>query len=220
VNPDCDLDSLIHYNRQRAVIQALLRNPRDEQLKVGLYLSGDMSHLDYPKDLLGRVVTTNGLLEELEKAYPDEFINNRSNQIELLARIITGFVDGKITKSDISEAIKNFKFIDPSKKSVKVQVDTSELSPIHQYLFYSWLETLGKNGNNLRTQRMIVDRLAHIDNCIEEKGYVDIKADKIGKRPEWKKWVDFLVDKKYLKPEKRKEQGRRSKTIYVPKSNL
>ncbi|MBC8228804.1 hypothetical protein H8E77_04555, partial [bacterium] len=48
VNPDVDLEAFIEYNRQRAVFQALLRNPRNEQRHVSIYLSGDLHYTAYP----------------------------------------------------------------------------------------------------------------------------------------------------------------------------
>tara|TARA_B100000809_G_scaffold210477_1_gene213802 strand:- start:2612 stop:3346 length:735 start_codon:yes stop_codon:yes gene_type:complete len=159
VNGNRNLDDLIHYNRQRAVIQALLRNPRDEKLKVGIYLSGDMSHLDYPKDLLGRVVTTNSLLRQLKEQHPEQFVNNRQTQIDLLSRVASGFLDGEIDR-DISTVIEDFKF--KESHSGTETIDLSALTPIQQHIFYGWLELQGDSANKPRIQRSLIDKIKHV----------------------------------------------------------
>jgi hypothetical protein len=211
VNGDRNLDDLIHYNRQRAVIQALLRNPRDENLKVGIYLSGDMSHLDYPKDLLGRVVTTNSLLAQLKERHPDQFINNRQMQIDLLSRVASGFLEGEIDR-DISAVISDFKFKDSNNHTETI--DLSVLTPVQQHIFYGWLELQGDSANNHRTQRSTIDRIKHVHQCIEDKGHLDKKSDRKGKRPDWDKWILFLMDKGYLAPHTLKTKTR-PKTVYL-----
>jgi hypothetical protein len=60
-----------------------------------------------------------------------------------------------------------------------------------------------------------IGRLNHVDRCIEEKGYVDKVSDRKGKIPEWKKWIDFLVETEYLEPEKQSGPGKKPKTVYV-----
>ena len=211
VNEHRNLDQLIHYNRQRAVIQALLRNPRDENLKVGIYLSGDMSHLDYPTDLLGRVVTTNSLLRQLKEKHPDQFLNSRKTQIDLLSRVVSGFLEGEIER-DISAVIEDFKFKDSHNQTETI--DLSVLTPVQQHIFYGWLELQGDSANNHRTQRSIINRIQHVHQCIQDKGHLDKKGDRKGKRPDWDKWILFLMEKGYLTPHIL-ETKTKPKTVYL-----
>jgi hypothetical protein len=218
VNLDADLDTHIEYNRQRAVLQALLRTPRDERRTVCLYLSGDMSHLDYPEDLKGRVVTTNRLLKALKEKYPNTFICNRENQIELLARVIAGFIDGTVTREDVSAAIADFdfsgKYAGGKHEARKETVDLSGLSGVHRYLVELWVEVHKDSSDHAKVIKTAIERLKHVDQCIDEKGYVDKTQDVKGTNQDWKTWIDFLVDKGYLKPEKRIVTVR-SQTVYV-----
>jgi len=123
--------------------------------------------------------------------------------------VVSGFLEGKIDR-DISAVIEDFKF-KASHNGTKT-IDLSALTPIQQYLFYGWLELQGDSANNPRTQRSIIDRIKHVQQCIEENGHLD-KRDKKGKRPEWDKWIQFLLEKKYLIPEVVKTKTR-SKTVY------
>jgi hypothetical protein len=162
---------------------------------VGLYLSGDMSHLDYPKDLLGRVVTTNTLLKQLKDKHPDQFLNSRKTQIDLLSRVVSGFLEGEIER-DISAVIEDFKFKDSHNQTETI--DLSVLTPVQQHIFYGWLELQGDSANNHRTQRSIINRIQHVHQCIQDKGHLDKKSDRKGKRPDWDKWILFLMEKGYL----------------------
>jgi hypothetical protein len=219
VNPNADLDTHIEYNRQRAVLQALLRTPRDERRTVCLYLSGDMSHLDYPDDLKGRVVTTNRLLKALREKYPSKFIGNRDNQIELLARVIASFIDGTVTRDDIAAAIEEFDFngsyVGGKREGRKETVDLSGLSKTHRYLVELWLEVHKELSDHARVIKTAIDRLEHVDRCIKEKGYVDKTQDRKGTIPDWQNWINFLVEKEYLKPEKRNSSGKKPKNVYI-----
>ena len=72
----------------------------------------------------------------------------------------------------------------------------------------------GDSANNPRTQRSIIDRIKHVQQCIEDKGHLDKKMDRKGKRPDWDKWIQFLVEKRYLIPEVVRTKTR-SKTVYL-----
>ena len=218
VNPDTDLMEHIHYNRERSVQQALLRIPRDERLRVCLYLSGDMSHLKYSKDLVGRVVTTNSQLKQLRDRYPDTFIGNRNTQLELLARTITGFIVGKATRDNISGVIEDFEFVGENtgehrNEDRKTIIDLSQLSPEHKRIVELWCER--NETDNAKVVESAIKRLRHIDKLIDEKGFADkSKNDKQGTDSEWKKWLDFLVDVGYLITEKLEGSANRPKIVY------
>ena len=76
-----------------------------------------------------------------------------------------------------------------------------------------WLELLGDSANKPRIQRSLIDKIKHVDQCIKEKGSLDKKRDKKGKRPQWDKWIQFLVEKRYLVPHT-VETKTKPKTVY------
>ena len=124
--------------------------------------------------------------------------------------MVSGFLEGKIDR-EISAVIEDFKFKDSSNHTETI--DLSVLTPVQQYIFYGWLELQGDSANKPRTQRSIIDKIKHLHQCVEENSHLDKKRDRRGKRPEWDKWIQFLVEKKYLIPEVVKTKTK-PKTVY------
>ena len=240
VNPDIDLEAFIEYNRQRAVFQTLLRNPRNEQRHVSIYLSGDLHYTAYPDYLRNRVIPTEILMDKLKAEYPDKFLSNRETQIELLARVAAGFLDGKIDdiddlsacnggsrsnrakpQADPTPVFTDFKFkgnYGKGESARKVEVDLSELTEQQQYIVNGYIEKYSKDTDHARAYQTAIGRLNYVDTCIKENGYLDRTNDRKGKKSNWKQWVDYLLEVEYLKPIKIKIT-RQSKTVYVHPEN-
>jgi|GEM_PF-1882965 len=72
--------------------------------------------------------------------------------------------------------------------------------PVKDPLREAWLGR--KDGFDNKKER--------IDQCIAEKGFVDLVGDKVGERGTWICAVEYFIQQGYLKPEKRKR-----KTVYV-----
>jgi DNA polymerase elongation subunit (family B) len=218
VNEDVDLEEFIEYNRQRAVFQALLRNPRNEQRHVSIYLSGDLHYTAYPDYLRNRVIPTEILMDLLKAEYPDKFLSNRETQIELLARVAAGFLDGTILDiDDPIQVFNNFEFKGDYGKGEsprKVEVDLSNLSLDEKYLIETFVEEHSGNTDHARAYQTAIERLEHVKKCVAEKGYVDRVKDKKGKRQDWKNWIEHLIDKNFIEPVEIKVEGKKSKTGY------
>jgi hypothetical protein len=186
VNPDVDLEAFIEYNRQRAVFQALLRNPRNERRHVSIYLSGDLHYTAYPDYLRNRVIPTEILMDKLKAEYPDKFLSNREVQIELLARVAAGFLDGAIDDiDDPTPVFGDFKFkgdYGKGESARKVEVDLSELTEQQQYIINGYIEKYSKNTDHAEAYKWAIERLKHVDTCIKENGYLDRTNDRKGKR--------------------------------------
>jgi len=216
VNPDIDLEAFIEYNRQRAVFQALLRNPRNEQRHVSIYLSGDLHYTAYPDYLRNRVIPTEILMDKLKAEYPDKFLSNREVQIELLARVAAGFLDGAIDDiDDPTPVFTDFKFkgnYGKGESARKVEVDLSNIPNDEKYLIESFVDEHRNNTDHAEAYKWAIERLEHVKKCIAEKGYVDKVKDKKGKRQDWKKWIEHLIDKNFLEPVEIKVEGKKSKT--------
>jgi hypothetical protein len=207
VNEDVDLEAFIEYNRQRAVFQALLRNPRNEQRHVSIYLSGDLHYTAYPDYLRNRVIPTEILMDKLKAFYPDKFLSNRETQIELLARVAVGFLDGTILDIDNpsmsttegrrpTPVFGDFEFkgdYGKGESARKVEVDLSKCSEKEQHIINGFIEKYSKDTDHARAYQTAIERLEHVKKCIADKGYVDIVKDKKGKRPDWKQWIEHLV---------------------------
>ena len=157
------------------------------------------------------MVTTNSLLRQLKEKHPDQFLNSRKTQIDLLSRVVSGFLEGEIER-DISAVIEDFKFKDSHNQTETI--DLSVLTPVQQHIFYGWLELQGDSANNHRTQRSIINRIKHVHQCIQDKGHLDKKSDRKGKRPDWDKWILFLMEKGYLTPHIL-ETKTKPKTVYL-----
>ena len=217
VNPDVDLEAFIEYNRQRAVFQALLRNPRNEQRHVSIYLSGDLHYTAYPDYLRNRVIPTEILMDKLKAEYPDKFLSNRDVQIDLLARVASGFIDGAIDDiDDPTPVFGDFEFKGDYGKGTdarKVEVDLSEFSEEEQHIINGFVEKYCKDTDHARAYKTAIERLRHIKKCIENKGYVELRADIKGKRQIWGTWLEHLVANKYL-VEISIKTGRRPKKAY------
>jgi hypothetical protein len=226
VNEDVDLEAFIEYNRQRAVFQALLRNPRNEQRHVSIYLSGDLHYTAYPDYLRNRVIPTEILMDKLKVEYPDKFLSNREVQIELLARVAAGFIDGTIDDIDDLSACNaqagptpvftEFKFkgdYGKGESARKVEVDLSNIPNDEKYLIESFVDEHRNNTDHAEAYKWAIERLEHVKKCLKIKGYVDKDKDKKGKRPDWKRWIKHLVQKGFLQPTKIKTKTR-SKTVY------
>ena len=218
VNPDVDLEAFIEYNRQRAVFQTLLRNPRNDQRHVSIYISGDLHYTTYPDYLRNRVIPTEILMDKLKAAYPDKFLSNRETQIELLARVAVGFLDGTISDiDDPTPVFSNFEFKGDYGKGMdarKVEVDLSYIHDDDKYLIESFVDEQRNNTDHAESYKWTIERLEHVKKCIAEKGYLDRVKDCKGRRPDWKKWIEHLVDKNFLEPIKIKVEGKKSKTGY------
>jgi hypothetical protein len=219
VSPDIDLEAFIEYNRQRAVFQTLLRNPRNEQRHVSIYLSGDLHYTAYPDYLRNRVIPTEILMDILKAFYPDKFLSNREVQIELLARVAAGFLDGAIDDiDDPTPVFGDFKFkgdYGKGESARKVEVDLSHLSEDEKYLIETFVEEHSGNTDHARAYQTAVERLEHVKKCIAEKGYVELRADKKGERKMWQTWLKHLEMKNYL-VETTIGTGRRQKKAYKP----
>jgi hypothetical protein len=217
VNPDVDLEAFIEYNRQRAVFQALLRNPRNEQRHVSIYLSGDLHYTAYPDYLRNRVIPTEILMDKLKAEYPDKFLSNRETQIELLARVAAGFIEGTIDDiDDPTPVFTDFKFKGNYGKGEsvrKVEVDLNNIPNDEKYLIESFVDEHRNNTDHAEAYKWAIERLEHVKKCIANKGYVDKDKDKKGERPTWKKWIEHIVQKGFLQPTKIKTKTR-SKTVY------
>jgi hypothetical protein len=217
VNPDVDLENFIEYNRQRAVFQTLLRNPRNDKRHVSIYLSGDLHYMAYPDYLRNRVIPTEILMDKLKAAYPDKFLSNREVQIEILARVAVGFLDGTINDIDNPTPIfENFEFkgdYGKGESARKVEIDLSEFSEEEQYVINGFVENYCKDTDHARAYQTAIERLRHLKKCIENKGYVELREDKKGKREIWETWLKYLVANNYL-TELSIETGRRPKTAY------
>jgi hypothetical protein len=222
VNPDVDLEAFIEYNRQRAVFQALLRNPRNERRHVSIYLSGDLHYTAYPDYLRNRVIPTEILMDKLKAEYPDKFLSNREVQIELLARVAAGFLDGAIDDiDDPTPVFGDFKFkgdYGKGESARKVEVDLSELTEQQQYIINGYIEKYSKNTDHAEAYKWAIERLKHVDTCIKENGYLDRTNDRKGKKSDWKQWMDYLLEVGYLKPVKIKIT-RQSKIVLVHGEN-
>ena len=218
VNPDVDLETFIEYNRQRAVFQTLLRNPRNSKRHVSIYLSGDLHYTAYPDYLRNRVISTEILMDKLKTAYPDKFLSNRETQIELLARVAVGFLDGIINDIDAPTSIfENFEFkgnYGKGESTRKVEIDLSEFPEEEQHIINGFIEKYSKDTDHARAYQTAIERLEHVKKYIADKGYVDIVKDKKGKRPDWKQWIEHLVSQKYLK-EEILETNTKPKTVFV-----
>ena len=232
VSPDVDLEAVIEYNRQRAVFQTLLRNQRNEQRHVSIYLSGDMHYTAYPDYLRNRVVETNALMRKLKEMYPDDFLSNRQVQMEMIAKVAVAFLKEKLNDIDaflntdlpdpnnppeILEAVfGDFEFkgnYGKGESARKVEVDLSDLPDDDKYLIESFVDEHSKGTDHARAYQTAIERLEHMKKCVAEKGYVDKDKDKKGERPTWKKWIDHLVQKEFLRPTKIKTKTR-SKKVY------
>ncbi|HIO09792.1 TPA: hypothetical protein EYN09_23025 [Candidatus Poribacteria bacterium] len=75
------------------------------------------------------------------------------------------------------------------------------------------MELQGDSANKPRIQRSLIDKIKHVEQCIKEKGYLDKTSDKKGKRPEWDRWIQFLLEKGYLLPHT-VETKTKPKTVY------
>jgi len=236
VNPQVDLERVIEYNRQRAVFQTLLRNQRNEQRHVSIYLSGDMHYTDYPDYLRNRVLETNALMRKLKEMYPDDFLSNRQVQIEMIARVVVAFLEGSLSDIDallraevtapdnppeiLAAVFGGFEFVGDYGKGEtarKVVVDLSNIPDDERYLIESFVDEHRGNTDHARAYQTAIERLEHIKECVADKGYVDRVKDKKGERTAWQKWVEHLVDKKYLEAfeiEVEGKRGKRSKTGY------
>jgi hypothetical protein len=128
-----------------------------------------------------------------------------------------------VTRDDIAEAIEGFefngKYTGGRHKARKENVDFSGLSETHRYLVELWLEVHKGSSNHAKVVKTALERLNHVDKCIEEKGYVDYTKDVKGRTPDWRKWIDFLVEKEYLKSEKQKGSGKKTKIVYLRTKN-
>jgi len=217
VNPDVDLEAFIEYNRQRAVFQALLRNPRNERRHVSIYLSGDLHYTAYPDYLRNRVIPTEILMDILKAEYPDKFLSNRDVQIEILARVAGGFIDGAIDDIDgPTPVFRDFEFkgnYGKGESARKVEVDLSNIPNDEKYLIESFVDEQRKGTDHAEAYKWAIERLEHVKKCLKNKGYVDKDKDKKGKRPDWKRWIKHLVQKGFLQPTKIKTKTR-SKTVY------
>jgi hypothetical protein len=222
VSPDVDLEAFIEYNRQRAVFQALLRNPRNEQRHVSIYLSGDLHYTAYPDYLRNRVIPTEILMDKLKVEYPDKFLSNREVQIELLARVAAGFLDGTIDDiDDPTPVFRDFEFkgdYGKGESARKVEVDMSFLTERQQHIISGYIEKYSEDTDHARAYQTASERLNYVDTCIKENGYLDRTKNRKGKRGNWKQWIDYLLEVGYLRQTKIK-LTRKSKTVFVHAEN-
>jgi len=227
VNPNVDLEAFIEYNRQRAVFQALLRNPRNSKRHVSIYLSGDLHYTAYPDYLRNRVIPTEILMDKLKAEYPDKFLSNREVQIDLLARVAAGFLDGEIDDIDDLSACNaqagptpvfgDFEFkgdYGKGESARKVEVDMSFLTERQQHIISGYIEKYSEDTDHARAYQTASERLNYVDTCIKENGYLDRTKNRKGKRGNWKQWIDYLLEVGYLKQIKIKIT-RQSKTVFV-----
>jgi hypothetical protein len=161
-------------------------------------------------------------MDKLKVEYPDKFLSNREVQIELLARVAAGFIDGTIDDiDDPTPVFRDFEFKGDYGKGTdarKVEVDLSHLSEDEKYLIETFVEEHSGNTDHARAYQTAAERLEHVKKCIAEKGYVDKVKDCKGRRPDWKKWIEHLVTKKYLKEEILKTNTK-PKTVFVLAKN-
>ncbi len=176
--PNLTIWDLISYEQTRALVQALMRAPRDAELTVCLY-AGNLHPLAFPSFLQNQIVTTQELIRAFEKDVPNAV--NRANSLEYqlaaLSHGITTFLRG----------------------------DQIEIPPPPQPDSLNPL-LVGWHGRSDAAE----SRLSHVDSCIGERGYIDRTEDRRGERPSWNSFLNWLVSKKYLRPERR---GR--KIVYV-----
>ena len=158
-------------------------------------------------------------MDKLKAFYPDKFLSNRETQIELLARVADGFLDGEIDDiDDPTPVFTDFKFkgdYGKGESARKVEVDLSELTEQQQYIVNGYIEKYSKDTDHAEAYKWAIERLKHVDICIKEKGHLDRTNDRKGKKSDWKQWMDYLLEVGYLKPVKIK-LTRKSKTVFVP----
>lgn len=172
-----EMEDLILYNRDRAVVQALLRAPRDEFPTVCLYI-GDMTVESFPEDIRHRVITIN----QLCRATPG-YGSSLENQLKVISNFITGFLSGDKDS-----------FLNPVKE--KTIEEDSTFSEQEEYLVNLWVEQSKKTNANIT--RYTKQRIKHVKAITENKGVLKLKKDAIGRYPTWKSFINFLEEYKYI----------------------
>jgi hypothetical protein len=176
----------------------------------------------YPDYLRNRVIPIEILMDKLKVAYPDKFLCNRETQIELLARVAVGFLDGAINDiDDPTPVFTDFEFKGDYGKGMdarKVEIDLSEISEEEQHIINGYVEKHSEDTDHARAYQTAIERLEHVKKCIAEKKYVDRVKDKKGTRTDWIRWIEHCIEKKYLHQQDITVNNQK-KTVYVMKKN-
>lgn len=167
LEPDIAMDDLIRYEQTRAVIQALMRAPRNTDPTVCLY-AGNLHRMAFPKFLHNRILTTQDLIDlYLKDTSSSEDPKKLETQINVIAHAIAKFLMG-----DVFEI---------ARKRVEVA------NPLA-------LKWIGRRD-------AFENRMKHIEGKLAQKGFVDRVSDKMGERPQWNGFLDWLVEQGFFRVE-------------------
>jgi DNA polymerase elongation subunit (family B) len=180
---------LLGYNRNRAVCQAMLRTPRDEQEKHLIIYNGDMTVFDTPKYLRNRIMEAKDLYEEYIKGTRKKIYNtvadkygpesNEELQMLLLAAYFTemmGNADAEVVEAAEGQMKEDALFGTDDYLSF---ADAARISP-------AFSETI----------------VREIYAILSKKGFVT-HNDRVGRKAKWFVLLDNLVDAGLLRKEKR-----------------
>ena len=56
-----------------------------------------------------------------------------------------------------------------------------------------WLEVHKESSDHAKVVKTAIERLKHLDKCLEEKGYMDFTLDVKGRKPEWRKVNESML---------------------------
>jgi|GEM_PF-4593146 len=194
--------NLVEYNRRRAVLQALLRAPRDERETICM-LIGDLHIGELPEDLQCRAWSTVELINEAKNQLGKQFIPG----VQMQKAVISKWIESRLTDRDFKELVDGIDPVGKYRDAGSEIIDPLEsMSDDDRNLLLEWTVERDSTDSH-RTIRDSRKRLERIRDILNERDYLEKTSDKVGNRNDWLSFLTFLKQKNFLEERK---SGRKS----------
>jgi len=183
------MGDLLGYNRNRAVCQAMLRTPRDEQEKHLIIYNGDMTVFDTPKYLRNRIMEAkdlyedyiNGTRKKIRKTAADKYGPESNEELQML--LLAAYFTEMMEKADPETA-----------EAPEDQNKSNALFETDGYLSFADAARISPAFSEAIVREIYA--------LLSKKGFVSHK-DRVGRKAKWFVILEHLVDAGLLQKEKR-----------------